>query len=130
MKKYVFLLVVAGLVLTSGCASIIKGTSQTVTFNSDPDDVTVIIDGKKFGVTPLSVKLKKSKYSNVIFMKKGYKSRPLALQSRFDGVALINIAWDLGTTDLITGAIYEYNPSSYYVELRKLSPEEIEKLYI
>ena len=123
MKKYVFLLVVAGLILSSGCASVLKGTSQAVTFNSEPEGVQVIIDGKKFGVTPLSVSLKKNKYTNVVFKKEGYKSRSVIIEKRFDGIALINVFWDLSTTDLITGAIYEYSPNSYFVELKKAEEE-------
>ena len=119
MKKIVYLALVISIFAVTGCASIMKGTSQVLTFTSEPEGATVIIDGKEFGKTPLDIKLKKNKYSNVMFKKEGYKSRSAIIEKQFDGIALINVFWDLSTTDLITGAIFEYSPSQYYIELKK-----------
>lgn len=118
-----FALIMAIGLLMAGCASVIKGTSQTVTFNSNPEGAEVLVDGIPFGATPLSVKLAKNKYSNITFKKEGYKPRSMVLEKQFDGIALINIVWDFSTTDLITGAIYEYSPSQYYVDLKKVGSD-------
>ncbi len=83
----------------------------------------VIIDGREFGETPLSVNLKKNKYSNVTFKKDGYKSRSVVIEKRYDPVTLLSWFWDLSTTDLITGAIFEYRPNQYYVTLSKAADE-------
>lgn len=124
MKRMVFLmLMIVPLFFTAGCASIIKGTSQTVSFNSNPEGAEVIVDGNSLGVTPLSVSLAKNKYTNVTFKKDGYKSRSMVIEKRFDGIAVINVFWDLSTTDLITGAIYEYSPSQYYADLKKVGSD-------
>lgn len=120
MKRLILLLLVAGLVFPTGCASVLKGTSQTLTFTSEPEGAQVFIDGKEFGETPLSVKLPKNKFSNVLFKKEGYQSRQAVIEKRFDGLMIMSIIfWDLGTTDLLTGAIFEYSPDSYFVELEK-----------
>ncbi|HHT9160120.1 MAG TPA: PEGA domain-containing protein [Candidatus Brocadiaceae bacterium] len=118
-----FALIMAIGLFMAGCASVIKGTSQTVTFDSNPEGAKVMIDGRPFGVTPLSVSLAKNKYSNITFEKEGYKSRSMVLGKQFDAIALINIFWDLSTTDLITGAIYEYSPNQYYVDLKKVGSD-------
>ena len=43
----------------------------------------------------------------------------MPLDKKYDGIALINIFWDLSTTDLITGAAFEYVPSTYHFQLKK-----------
>lgn len=105
--------------MLTGCASVIKGTSQAVTFNSEPEGADVLIDGASRGVTPLVVTLKKNKYSTIMFKKAGYKTVTLPLQKSYDGIALLNVFWDSSTTDLVTGAIYEYEPNSYHAALVK-----------
>jgi uncharacterized protein YceK len=120
MKKFVSILVIVLFLFTTGCATILKGTSQTVSFNSEPAGATVLVDGKAMGVTPVALMLKKNKYDTVTVQKKGYKSQTMPIKTRFDGIAIINIFWDLSTTDLITGAIVEYKPDNYHFELKKL----------
>lgn len=102
-----------------GCAGIIKGTSQTITITSEPEGATVLIDGQERGVTPLTVKLKKNKYSSIMVKKKGYSTRNQPLEKKYDATALLNIFWDSSTTDLISGAAYEYEPNSYHFTLTK-----------
>ncbi|EQC43854.1 PEGA domain-containing protein [Bacteriovorax sp. Seq25_V] len=112
---------VIALVIFTGCAGVIKGTSQTVTFTSEPSGAEVIIDGTSRGMTPLTVKLKKNMYDTIIIKKDGYNSVTKPLEKVYDATALLNIFWDLSTTDLITGAAYEYEPNSYHVRLEKES---------
>ncbi len=114
--------VISVLALTS-CAGIFKGTSQSVTFNTSPEGAEVIIDGQSRGVTPLTVKLKKNKYDTVMLKKAGYKTTTLNLEKSYDGVALLNVFWDSSTTDLITGAAYEYEPNSFFSNLSKEDPK-------
>ena len=51
--------------------------------------------------------------------KDGYRTETMPLDKKYDGIALLNIFWDLSTTDLITGAAYEYQPSTYHFKLKK-----------
>ena len=102
----------------SGCASVINGVSQNLTFNSDPEGASVMIDGLEMGVTPVSLELPKNKYSNVLFRKEGYKTISVPLKKEFDAVAIIDIFWDLSTTDFLTGAIYQYAPEQYMVTMQ------------
>lgn len=105
--------------LSTGCASIIKGTDQVLTINSEPDGALVSIDGISVGVTPLATKVKKNSASVITIKKDGYKVQTMPLDKKYDGIALINIFWDLSTTDLITGAAFEYVPSTYHFQLKK-----------
>ena len=121
MKKLIGLILLS---LLTSCAAILKGTSQTVTFTSEPSGAEVFIDGQSRGVTPLSVKLKKNKYDTVMIKKKGYSPVVRPIEKSYDGIALLNIFWDLSTTDMITGAAYEYEPNSYYVTLEEAAEED------
>jgi len=118
MKK-TLCLVLANLFLSS-CATVFKGNEQTITFMTEPSNAEVIIDGNSFGRTPLTVKLKKNKYETVMFKLDGYRTFTRPIDKSYDAVALLNVFWDSSTTDLISGAAYEYSPNSYFT---KLDPE-------
>ena len=113
------ILVVAVFILVTGCASVISGTKQKMTFKSDPEGAIVLVDGLEKGKTPLTIELRKDEYKNITFKKKGYEEKVIPLQTRMDPVAWLNIIWDLSTTDALTGALYEYQPSAHYVTLEK-----------
>lgn len=121
------ILAVALIFFSTGCTSIIKGTDQTLTFSSEPSGAEVIIDGNSQGKTPLSVKLKKSKYQSVMVKKAGYNPVVRPLDKSYDGLTLLNIFWDLSITDFITGAAYEYQPSSYHFTLEKSDSDTDDK---
>jgi aconitase A len=72
------------------------------------------------GTTPTTLTLKKSKFKTITIRKKCYKPVTISLQKTFDPVALLNIFWDLSTTDFITGAISQYSPNHYYIKLEKI----------
>lgn len=114
-------LVLLSLVVLSltGCASVLKGTDQVLTFTSDQDGAQVLLDGVSVGVTPVSMKVKKNSKSTVMVKKDGFRTQTMPLDKKYDGVALLNIFWDFSTTDLITGAAYEYEPNTYYFKLLK-----------
>lgn len=119
MKSLKYTMLLAAFLSVSGCASVLNGTEQEMTFKSEPEGAIVLVDGLERGKTPLTVKLKKNEYKNVTFKKEGYHSETLPLNKKMDPVAWINIFWDLSTTDAITGALYEYEPGSLYVTMKK-----------
>ncbi|MBT3393604.1 MAG: PEGA domain-containing protein [Waddliaceae bacterium] len=126
MKKFIKKLsavcaVLAVVVMTTSFASIIKGTDQTITFESNIDGAEVYIDGLLFGKTPFAVNLKKNKYSSIMVKKDGYATQTLPLNKNFDPVTLLDFFWDYSTTDLITGAAFEYEPNKLFFNLEKES---------
>lgn len=112
--------------MACGCASIMEGTTQSVTFNSEPSGAQVVINGVPMAVTPATITLKRREYEDatVIFKKDGFKDQQATLNTR-----LTNWFWGnmltgglLGTTtDAISGAMWEYDPGKYFVTL---SPRE------
>jgi len=118
------ILLVSLVALLTSCAGIINGTSQSITVTSTPEGAEVFIDGNNMGETPLTVKLKKNKYDNIMVKKSGYKTVTRPISKVYDNTALLNIFWDLSTTDMITGAAYEYEPSNYNFTLSKVETEK------
>jgi len=113
-----------GLVVTAslafGSATIFKGTSQAITIDSEPEGAKVYIDGQLRGTTPLSISMKKSLSTHTLrVVKEGYAPVTRTLEKSYDPVALLNIVWDLSTTDMLTGAAFEYSPNNYMVQLEK-----------
>lgn len=131
MPKKIFLHIALAVIVVffTGCASIIHGTSQEVSFNSNPEEVTVTINGKVIGKTPLTTSLKKKSGQTILFEKEGYKPISMQLETRMDSWFWGNIV--LGgfigsTTDGLSGAVNEYSPSQYMVTLSPASTSSIE----
>lgn len=119
MKKILLSTMLTASVLF-GSATIFKGTSQAITINSEPEDAKVYVDGQLMGKTPLSVSMKKSLSSHEIRVQKdGYNDVTRIIEKSYDPVAILNIVWDLSTTDMLTGAAFEYAPNHYMIQLEK-----------
>lgn len=127
MKKTCWFLL-GVIMFASGCSTIVKGRYQEVSFQSAPDNVTVIISGRTMGKTPLTATLKKASGQVIIFEKDGYKPLTMSLETRTSGWFWGNIV--LGgfigsTTDGVSGAIYEYSPSQYMVTLQPITTNAV-----
>lgn len=120
LARRTFLIATAGIAF-AGCATIFSKTTQTVTINSNIQGAEVRIDGNVVGTTPYSGVVKKgSNAKTVLISKEGYQPQQIALNTAINPLLILSIVfWDLGTTDLISGAAWEYSPNSYYVNLIK-----------
>jgi len=120
MKKITkYLSILSVLILLTGCATVISGTKQAITFESSPSGASVYLDGERVGVTPFTDKLKKNKYSSFRIELDGYETVSRSIGKDVDLIALLSIFWDLGTTDLATGSAWKYDRNSYFIELQK-----------
>jgi hypothetical protein len=118
--KFLFALSMAFAATTSGCATIIDGSSQVVTFNSQPNGVKILINGAQVGVTPLSTQLHRSKTTIVLAKMDGYDDQQIAMQTKLNPYFFGNfISGGLigSTIDYASDAIVEYSPNTYYVTL-------------
>ncbi len=103
----------------SGCATVTKGSSQTVTVNTDPAGAKCILqrEGQTIGIvnpTPGSVLIDKDKdVVSVTCEKEGYQETASVLASQFQAMTLGNILIGgiIGVAiDAGTGAMNEYPP--------------------
>lgn len=126
MKRLQFALAVAiTTLLVQGCATIVDGKTQPVTFSSEPEGATVAVAGRVMGTTPLTVQLEKDKNLAVTFTKDGYKQYSTQLGTTVNGWFWGNIV--LGgvfgsTTDASTGAMYEFSQDQYFAILHPDTP--------
>ena len=109
------------LIMLTGCATIISGTTDDISFSTNAEPVKVYVDGLYVGDTPLKVAVEKKVGEGrlVRFEKAGYKTQEFNLKNRFDAVAILDIfsVVTSGGIDVLTGAIMEYSPKEYHVEM-------------
>ena len=60
-------------VLTAGCASVLGSKQADFSFNSNPQQAEVLVDGNPMGETPLKGKLSNTKAHAVTFKKEGFQ---------------------------------------------------------
>ncbi len=110
---------------SSGCATLFSGTSEDVAFTSHPPGAQVLIDGEDIGRTPLTYRVDRSTFrrSEVTLRMAGYRSEAFPLRRSLNSTALFNctsiLSWG---TDALTGAMMEYSPNKYFVELTPKGP--------
>lgn len=58
--------------LALGCATLVVGDKQSLTFDSQPAGAQIIMNGTAMGVTPATITIKKSDYQNAtVIFKRG-----------------------------------------------------------
>jgi uncharacterized protein YceK len=120
---------VAALTLLSGCASVVKGTSQSIAITTPPTDGAVCTLSSSQGnwqlTSPGVVTVEKSKDAmQVRCVKPGWQDGFGLIPSNFQGWTVGNIVLGgiigLGV-DAATGAINEY-PNAFQVPMTPLAP--------
>jgi uncharacterized protein YceK len=124
MKKHAALLVlfciVSASALLSGCATIVKGTTQIIPVSSDPTGARVTLDNSPAGTTPTTVTLSRKQNHMVVIEKEGFTPESIALTKSMGGAVAGNIiaggliGWGV---DAMTGAQYNLAPNTISVRL-------------
>lgn len=110
---------ILALTLTS-CATIVDGTTQVVSFNSNPSGAEIVLNGVPIGVTPFTSQIERGENKVVLVKKEGYDDQQVMLSTKLNGWFWGNFLFGglLGsTTDYASGASIEYAPNTYYVTL-------------
>lgn len=121
MYRVSILLLSGVCILSSGCASIIHGTTQEVSLSSNPSGARVQADGNQVGETPTKVILKRKTDHVLVFNKEGYEQEQRTVMHVVSGAVYGNIAaggligWGV---DAATGAQYKLAPETIHVELQ------------
>ncbi|MDQ7818379.1 MAG: PEGA domain-containing protein [Melioribacteraceae bacterium] len=79
MKKLFTVLTVA--FLFTSCATIFKGSTDTVNFTSEPSSADIYVNGVKMGKTPLQVELKSNKTYNIEYRLEGHETKNYILNN-------------------------------------------------
>ena len=107
--------------LLTGCATIIDGTDQRVSFSSNPTQAEVIVDGQIIGKTPLTKDLSKKSEHSVKLNLHGYHPYEVTLTKKVNSWVWGNLVFGgligLGV-DALTGGLYELTPSQINADLK------------
>lgn len=126
MKKAISIFVIISFfLLSSSCATLFKGTSQEVNFNSDPQKAEVWVNGTKMGVTPLALKLESKKTYTIEFKKEGYETKSYNITNHIGAgwIILDVLAGLVGViVDAATGAWYSLDQKNVNAILENQQP--------
>jgi hypothetical protein len=130
-RAFVLSLCSAPLIFLGGCASVTKGTSQSISFEVSPPSALCVLsregDGElgKFRGSGSSVTVKKARKDiAVVCSAPGYEPKKEWLESSTDKTALAGMAIDGGLTDMVTGAMWVY-PDKVQLSLAPVRPTEV-----
>ena len=108
------------LLSSTGCASIVTGGSQEISFSSTPSGANVFVDGMPRGQAPFIVDLARNRSHTVKFSLEGYDDAHAMLTRKINGWVWGNIifGWLLGfIIDTATGAASELTPSAVHMDM-------------
>lgn len=107
---------------TTGCATLFSGSSDTISFTSDPSGAEVVMGGIVQGRTPLTIPVKRPGFGdrNVTLRMDGYDPVTFQLQDGFNTVTILNVFVPIGfVVDALTGSITKYSRTSYNVDMAR-----------
>lgn len=85
------------IIYLTGCATLFKGNSNNVDFNSEPQEADVYVNGNLIGKTPVKLKLESKQTYIIEFKKEGYKTKTYNINNH------VGVGWII--LDVITGLI-------------------------
>jgi len=103
-----------------GCGTIVQGTTQQVSFTSDPAGADVEVNGLDKGETPVTVELSRKDSHTVKFDLAGYQPYELAVNRKVSGWVVGNIVFGglIGlAVDAATGGMYKLDPDQVRAQL-------------
>jgi PEGA domain len=83
MRTFATLLTAVFLISTSGCATMLKGTTDQITVISDPSGANVSVNDTNQGTTPTTFAVPSKQDLNIEVSKPGYESQALQNQASF-----------------------------------------------
>ncbi|WP_067521926.1 hypothetical protein [Endozoicomonas ascidiicola] len=106
-------------VFLTGCASVIKGTQDTVTVNSLERGTTIYVDGVRRGIDDAVAQVGRGNPHTIKVTKEGCEDIIIETGESFDATTLLGFFVDFGLIsipiDLISGAAWKTSPTLYTV---------------
>lgn len=112
-----------------GCATLIHGSSQTVTVESTPPGAQVEVDGRSVGETPMTTVLERDREYALSIYHDGYERHRTTLRpgrSIWAAVNALNFFVPGLLVDASTGALHALEPSAVTAELVPVDSSVVE----
>ena len=108
-------IIISMLFVLAGCSTIIRGSKQTISTNSEPMGAVVLLNGVARGTTPVSVELPRNGIHTITIRKDGYEDIVISFDRQFEaGTTIIGnlFSWSLigVVVDLASGSAYTLHP--------------------
>lgn len=113
-------LAIAALTLSTGCATIMHGTTQDIGFASTPSQATVKVNGVTMGNTPVVAKLQRNQTHVVRIELDGYQPYETMLTKHVSGWVWGNLVFGgiVGlAVDATTGGLYKLSPEQVQAQM-------------
>ena len=128
--RFLLPLALACTLFLSGCATLIRGTSETFTVDSVPQGANVQLSTGQSGVTPFNTKVPRSQNLQVTISKPGYRTQHISVPAQVSSGGAVATAAnlfafrDLGglisaAVDASDGAAMEHRPNPLVVNLQE-----------
>ena len=116
---------ISGVALLTGCATVFRGSSEEITFSTQPAKATIRLSTGQSCRTPCALEVSRKGEVFVTVTKDGYKEFQTALPASIDGGSLagytaFNIVMLPGVNDVVdynTRANYSRKPNPLHIEL-------------
>jgi len=69
----------------NGCATLFKGSTEAISYSSDPPGAEVYVNGQLMGTTPFQLQMKSNQTYTIEFRKDGYQNRTVVLNNSVGG---------------------------------------------
>jgi len=118
------LLIIVALVLSSGCATIIHGTTQDIAITTDPSGAELNVDGQERYKSPAKINMKRKDDHIVEVTMDGYQKETVNIKSVVSGAVAGNIiaggliGWGV---DAASGGQYRLVPENIDLRLRTVA---------
>jgi hypothetical protein len=101
MRTILITLIMLSVPICSGCATLLRGSTQKLNFQTVPSGAQLIVDGKQY-TTPAEVKLARKNAHHVVVSKDGYRTMKFTVDPMWDGISLVgNIIMPGGSVGLV-----------------------------
>ena len=132
MKKIALIILACTAFIFNSCATILTGTSDVISFASNPSGADIMVNGLKIGKTPATVTIKRPGFGekSVTLKLDGYEERTFILQKEFNTMAICNLGSIPGwLIDVLTGTVMKYSQTHYDLDLdpKAFNLNELEK---
>src|SRR5262245_46129063 len=121
MRRMFVLLLAA---LSGGCATVTRGTTNTIGFDSQPSQAEVRTSNGLGCVTPCSLTVKRNEEFIATFSKPGYQPQQVEVKTQVAGAGAVGVAGNVLIgglvgigVDAVTGAANEHTPNPVSAEL-------------
>lgn len=122
MKLNILAVTMLSVPLCGGCATLLRGSHQILSFATTPVESRVVLDGNEY-ISPVSVNVRRKEIHYVEVSKAGYQTVEFTVDPQWDGVSLVgNIILPGGSFGLVVDQVSGADKSFFELAQIRLAP--------